>query len=211
MQRLTRDQMAARLARDIAPGSYVNIGIGMPELVANHLDPADEILLHSENGILAMGPMASGEDIDADLVNAGKKPVTLLTGGAYFHHLDSFAIMRGGHLDLCIMGGMQVSAAGDLANWSLGLSGEPPAVGGAMDLAVGAHKVYILMEHNAKDGSPKLLQRCSLPLTGLGVVDRIYTDLAVIQVTPAGFRVVEKLVDISDADLQRATGAELAF
>ena len=211
MQRLTRDQMAARLARDIAPGSYVNIGIGMPERVANHLDPADEILLHSENGILAMGPMASGEDIDADLVNAGKKPVTLLTGGAFFHHVDSFAIMRGGHLDLCIMGGMQVSAAGDLANWSLGKPGEPPAVGGAMDLAVGAHKVYILMEHNAKDGSPKLLQRCTLPLTGLGVVDRIYTDLAVIQVTPAGFQVIEKLVDISDADLQRATGAELGF
>lgn len=211
MQRLTRDQMAARLARDIAPGSYVNIGIGMPELVANHLDPADEILLHSENGILAMGPMASGADIDPDLVNAGKKPVTLLTGGAYFHHLDSFAIMRGGHLDLCIMGGMQVSAAGDLANWSLGKPGEPPAVGGAMDLAVGARKVYILMEHNAKDGSPKLLQRCTLPLTGLGVVDRIYTDLAVIQVTPAGFQVMEKLVAISDLDLQRATGAELSF
>lgn len=211
MQRLTRDQMAARLARDIAPGSYVNIGIGMPERVANHLDPADEILLHSENGILAMGPMASGEDIDADLVNAGKKPVTLLTGGAYFHHVDSFAIMRGGHLDLCIMGGMQVSAAGDLANWSLGKPGEPPAVGGAMDLAVGAHKVYILMEHNAKDGTPKLLQRCTLPLTGLGVVDRIYTDLAVIQVTPSGFQVIEKLVDISDADLQGATGAELGF
>ncbi|MCT9811199.1 3-oxoacid CoA-transferase subunit B [Acidovorax sp. Be4] len=211
MQRLTRDQMAARLARDIAPGSYVNIGIGMPELVANHLDPADEILLHSENGILAMGPMASGADIDPDLVNAGKKPVTLLTGGAYFHHLDSFAIMRGGHLDLCIMGGMQVSAAGDLANWSLGKPGEPPAVGGAMDLAVGARKVYILMEHNAKDGSPKLLQRCTLPLTGLGVVDRIYTDLAVIQVTPAGFQVMEKLVAISDLELQRATGAELRF
>ncbi len=211
MQRLTRDQMAARLARDIAPGSYVNIGIGMPERVANHLDPADEILLHSENGILAMGPMASGEDIDADLVNAGKKPVTLLTGGAYFHHVDSFAIMRGGHLDLCIMGGMQVSAAGDLANWSLGKPGEPPAVGGAMDLAVGARKVYILMEHNAKDGSPKLLQRCTLPLTGLGVVDRIYTDLAVIQVTPAGLQVIEKLVAISDLDLQRATGAELGF
>lgn len=211
MQRLTRGQMAARLARDIAPGSYVNIGIGMPEQVANHLNPADEILLHSENGILAMGPMASGDAIDGDLVNAGKKPVTLLTGGAYFHHVDSFAIMRGGHLDLCIMGGMQVSAAGDLANWSLGKPGEPPAVGGAMDLAVGARKVYILMEHNAKDGSPKLLQRCTLPLTGLGVVDRIYTDLAVIQITPKGFCVIEKLVDISDAELQLATGAELVF
>ncbi|TDF64527.1 3-oxoacid CoA-transferase subunit B [Cupriavidus sp. L7L] len=211
MQRLTRDQMAARLARDIAPGSYVNIGIGMPELVANHLDPADEILLHSENGILGMGSKASEDEIDGDLINAGKRPVTLLTGGAYFHHVDSFAIMRGGHLGLCIMGGMQVSAIGDLANWSLGKPGEPPAVGGAMDLAVGAHKVYILMEHNAKDGSPKLLERCTLPLTGLGVVDRIYTDLAVIEVTPRGFRLVEKLVDIPDAHLQRATGAELVF
>ena len=211
MQKLTRNEMAARLARDIAPGSYVNIGIGMPELVANYLDPADEILLHSENGILGMGPQAEGDDIDGELLNAGKKPVTLLTGGAYFHHVDSFAIMRGGHLDLCIMGGMQVAANGDLANWSLGRPGEPPAVGGAMDLAVGARKVYILMEHNAKDGAPKLLERCTLPVTGLGVVHRIYTDLAVIEVTPRGFRLVDKLVDISDQALQELTGAPLSF
>ena len=211
MQKLTRNEMAARLARDIAPGSYVNIGIGMPELVANYLDPADEILLHSENGILGMGPQAEGDDIDGELLNAGKKPVTLLTGGAYFHHVDSFAIMRGGHLDLCIMGGMQVAANGDLANWSLGRPGEPPAVGGAMDLAVGARKVYILMEHNAKDGAPKLLERCTLPVTGLGVVHRIYTDLAVIEVTPQGFRLVDKLVDISDQALQELTGAPLSF
>ncbi len=211
MDKLNRNQMAERLARDIAPGSYVNIGIGMPELVANYLKPEDEILLHSENGILGMGPAATGDQIDGELINAGKKPVTLLTGGAFFHHVDSFAIMRGGHLDLCIMGGMQVSAEGDLANWSLGREGEPPAVGGAMDLAVGARKVYILMEHNAKDGSPKILEKCTLPVTGLGVVSRVYTDIAVLEVTPAGMKVVEKLVDITDEQLQALTGARLIF
>ncbi|MGX9937300.1 3-oxoacid CoA-transferase subunit B [Advenella kashmirensis] len=211
MNKLNRNQMAERLAKDIAPGSYVNIGIGMPELVANYLKPQDEILLHSENGILGMGPAATGDDIDGELINAGKKPVTLLTGGAFFHHVDSFAIMRGGHLDLCIMGGMQVSADGDLANWSLGRPGEPPAVGGAMDLAVGARKVYILMEHNAKDGSPKILEKCTLPVTGLGVVSRVYTDIAVLEVTPAGMTVVEKLVDITDEELQSLTGAKLIF
>ena len=211
MNRLNRNEMAARLAKDIAPGSYVNIGIGMPELVANYLSAEDEILLHSENGILGMGPAATGDQIDGELINAGKKPVTLLTGGAFFHHVDSFAIMRGGHLDLCIMGGMQVSEKGDLANWSLGRAGEPPAVGGAMDLAVGAKKVYILMEHNAKDGSPKILANCTLPVTGLGVVSRIYTDIAVLEVTPQGLSVVEKLVDISDEQLQELTGARLIF
>jgi len=211
MNKLNRNQMAERLAKDIAPGSYVNIGIGMPELVANYLKPEDEILLHSENGILGMGPAATGDDIDGELINAGKKPVTLLTGGAFFHHVDSFAIMRGGHLDLCIMGGMQVSADGDLANWSLGRPGEPPAVGGAMDLAVGARKVYILMEHNAKDGSPKILEKCTLPVTGLGVVSRVYTDIAVLEVTQAGMTVVEKLVDITDEELQSLTGAKLIF
>lgn len=211
MNKLNRNQMAERLARDIAPGSYVNIGIGMPELVANYLKAEDEILLHSENGILGMGPAATGDDVDNELINAGKKPVTMLTGGAFFHHVDSFAIMRGGHLDLCIMGGMQVSAGGDLANWSLGRPGEPPAVGGAMDLAVGARKVFILMEHNAKDGSPKILEKCTLPVTGLGVVSRVYTDIAVLEVTPAGMKVVEKLVDITDEELQSLTGAKLIF
>ena len=211
MKRLTRNEMAARLAKDIAPGSYVNIGIGMPTLVANYLDPADEILLHSENGILGMGPEASEEEADGELINAGKKPVTLLKGGSFFHHVDSFAIMRGGHLDLCIMGGMQVAANGDLANWSLGRPGDPPAVGGAMDLAVGSKKVYILMEHNAKDGTPKLVERCTLPITGLGAVHRVYTDLAVIEVTPQGFLVLEKLVDISDDALRELTAAPLAF
>ncbi|RTZ48207.1 3-oxoacid CoA-transferase subunit B [Candidimonas sp. SYP-B2681] len=211
MQRLTRNEMAKRLAQDIAPGSYVNIGIGMPELVANYLDPADEILLHSENGILGMGPSAQEGEIDPELINAGKKPVTLLMGGSFFHHVDSFAIMRGGHLDLCIMGGMQVSSAGDLANWSLGRAGEPPAVGGAMDLAVGAKKVFILMEHNSKDGTPKIVEKCTLPVTGLGVVHRVYTDLAVIEFTPQGMQVIEKLVDMSDKELQSLTGAILRF
>ena len=211
MQRLTRNQMAERLAKDITPGSYVNIGIGMPELVANYLDPKDEILLHSENGSLGMGPIAKEDEVDLELINAGKKPVTLLTGGAFFHHVDSFIIMRGGHLDLCILGGMQVAANGDLANWSLGRPGEPPAVGGAMDLAVGARKLYVIMEHNAKDGSPKILEQCTLPLTGLGVVSRIYTDLAVLEVQEDGLHVVEKLVDISDEELQSVTGAKLIF
>jgi len=211
MQRLTREQMAARLAKDIPPGSYVNIGIGMPELVGNYLNPADEILLQSENGILGMGPQAREGEIDPELINAGKKPVTLLTGGAFFGHVDSFAMMRGGHLDLCIMGGMQVASNGDLANWSMGRKGEPPAVGGAMDLAVGAKKVYILMEHNAKDGTPKLLEKCTLPLTGLGVVHRVYTDLAVVEITPQGFMVLDKLVDISDEQLQAVTGAKIRF
>jgi len=211
MQTLTRDQMAARLARDIPAGSYVNIGIGLPERVANYLDPADEILLHSENGMLGMGPQAPQGEEDLALINAGKRPVTLRTGGAYFGHVDSFAMMRGGHLDLCIMGGMQVSPNGDLANWSLGRKGEPPAVGGAMDLAVGARKVFILMEHNAKDGTPKLVQHCTLPLTGVAVVHRVYTDLAILDITPQGFCVREKLVDISDDALQARTGATLHF
>lgn len=211
MQRLTRDQMAARLAKDILPGSYVNIGIGMPERVANYLDPANEILLHSENGMLGMGPSAKEGQEDLELISAGKHPVTLLTGGAFFEHVTSFVMMRGGHLDLCIMGGMQVASNGDLANWSLGRKGEPPAVGGAMDLAMGAKKVYILMEHNAKDGRPKLVERCSLPLTGPGVVSRVYTDLAVVEIRPEGFVVLDKLVDISDADLQAHTGATLTF
>ena len=211
MEKFTREQMAERLAKDIAPGSYVNLGIGIPVLVANYLNPEDEVLLHSENGILGMGPTPAEEDVDYELINAGKQPVTLLTGGSFFHHVDSFAIMRGGHLDLCIMGGMQVSANGDLANWSLGRPGEPPAVGGAMDLAVGAKKVYILMDHNSKDGAPKILEKCTLPVTGLGVVSRIYTDIAVLEITPEGVKVIEKLVDISDEDLQARTGAPLIF
>lgn len=209
IHRLNRNEMAQRLARDIAPGSYVNIGIGMPELVAGYLDPEQEIILQSENGILGMGPLAEPGQEDTELVNAGKKPVTLLTGGAFFDHLYSFAMMRGGHLDLCIMGGMQVSEQGDLANWNLGRPGEPPAVGGAMDLAVGAKRVFILMEHNAKDGASKLVKQCTLPLTGLGVVSRIYTDLAVLDVTPQGLKVIAMNDGLSFDELQSQTEAQL--
>ena len=209
IQKLTRMQMAERLARDIPDGSYVNLGIGMPELVASYIDPAREIILHSENGILGMGPPAPEGMEDTELINAGKKPVTLLTGGAFFHHLDSFAIMRGKHLDYCIMGGMQVSGRGDLANWSLGRAGEPPAVGGAMDLAVGAKRVLILMEHVAKNGAPKLVKECTLPITGLGVVSRIYTDLAVMEVTADGLKVIAMNDGLTLPELQSVTEAEL--
>ena len=201
--------MARRLAQDIPDGSYVNLGIGMPVLVAAHLPPDREIVLHSENGILGMGPPPAEADIDLELVNAGKAPVTLLPGGAYFHHADSFAMMRGGHLDICIMGGMQVAANGDLANWSLKRPGEAPAVGGAMDLAVGARRVFIMMEHNSKDGAPKLLRRCTLPLTGAGVVSRVYTDLAVFDVTPGGLRVRDMIDGLTLEELQRRTEAPL--
>ena len=209
LQPLTREQLARRVARDIPDGSYVNLGIGMPVLIAAHLPAGREIVLHSENGILGMGPPPAPEAADRDLINAGKQPVTLLAGGAFFHHADSFAMMRGGHLDICVMGGMQVSAAGDLANWSLGCAGEPPAVGGAMDLAVGARRVYIMMEHNAKDGTPKIVQRCTLPLTGAGVVSRIYTDLAVIDVTPDGLVVRDMIDGLTLPMLQSRTGAPL--
>ncbi|KGD89890.1 3-oxoadipate CoA-transferase [Achromobacter sp. RTa] len=208
-QPLTREAMARRLALDIPDGSYVNLGIGMPVLVAAHLPPGREIVLHSENGILGMGPPPPEAGLDLDLINAGKQPVTLLEGGSYFHHADSFAMMRGGHLDICVMGGMQVAANGDLANWSLGRAGEAPAVGGAMDLAVGARSVYIMMEHNAKNGDPKIVGRCAYPLTGAGVVDRIYTDLAVIDVTPDGLRVRDMIDGMTLKELQARTGAPL--
>lgn len=208
-QALTREAMARRLALDIPDGSYVNLGIGMPVLVAAHLPQDREIVLHSENGILGMGPPPAPDAINLDLINAGKQPVTLLTGGSYFHHADSFAMMRGGHLDICVMGGMQVAANGDLANWSLAKPGEAPAVGGAMDLAVGARSVFIMMEHNSKNGDPKIVERCSYPLTGAGVVDRIYTDLAVIDVTPEGLVVRDMIDGMTLTELQSRTGAPL--
>jgi len=206
---LSREAIARRLALDIPDGSYVNLGIGMPVLVAAHLPPDREIVLHSENGILGMGPPPAESARDLDLINAGKQPVTLLPGGCYFHHADSFAMMRGGHLDYCVMGGMQVAANGDLANWSLDRPGEAPAVGGAMDLAVGARRVYIMMEHNSKNGEPKIVERCTLPLTGAGVVDRIYTDLAVIDVTPEGLLVRDMIDGLTFEELQARTGAPL--
>lgn len=207
--KLTRDQIAARVAQDIPEGAYVNLGIGLPTLVANHLPADREVILHTENGMLGMGPAPAKGEEDYDLINAGKQPVTELPGCSFFHHADSFAMMRGGHLDICVMGGMQVAANGDLANWSLNKPGEAPAVGGAMDLAVGARSVYILMEHNSKDGSPKIVERCTYPLTGAGVVDRIYTDLAVIDVTPDGLRVRDMIDGMTLTALQARTGAPL--
>lgn len=207
--KLTRDQIAARVAQDIPEGAYVNLGIGLPTLVANHLPADREVILHTENGMLGMGPAPAKGEEDYDLINAGKQPVTELPGCSFFHHADSFAMMRGGHLDICVMGGMQVAANGDLANWSLARPGEAPAVGGAMDLAVGARRVYILMEHNSKDGSPKIVERCTYPLTGAGVVDRIYTDLAVIDVTPDGLRVRDMIDGMTLTALQARTGAPL--
>ena len=208
MQRLTRDQMAARVARDIPEGAYVNLGIGLPTLVGNHLPPDREVFLHSENGLLGMGPAPAAGAEDYDLINAGKQPVTLRPGGAFFHHADSFAMMRGGHLDICVLGAFQVSVGGDLANWHTG-GDAIPAVGGAMDLAIGAKRTFVMMEHLTKGGESKIVERCTYPLTGIGCVSRIYTDLAVIDVTPRGLTLVEVFNHLDPAELQRLTGVPL--
>jgi 3-oxoadipate CoA-transferase, beta subunit len=209
MKRLTRDQLAARVARDIPEGAYVNLGIGLPTVVANHLPRDREIFLHSENGILGMGPAPAPGEEDPDLINAGKQPVTLLPGGSFFHHADSFAMMRGGHLDICVLGAFEVSASGDLANWHTGAAGAIPAVGGAMDLAIGAKQVFVMMEHLTRAGESKIVERCRYPLTAVACVDRIYTDLAVIDVSPLGLRVREMVDGLSFAELQGVTGATL--
>jgi 3-oxoadipate CoA-transferase beta subunit len=209
MKRFTRDQMAARVARDIPEGAYVNLGIGLPTMVANHLPKEREILLQSENGLLGMGPAPAPGSEDPDLINAGKQPVTLLTGGAYFHHADSFAMMRGGHLDFCVLGAFQVSASGDLANWHTGAANAIPAVGGAMDLAIGAKRVLVMMEHQTKSGESKIVAQCSYPLTGVGCVNRIYTDLSVIDVTREGLVVVETVEGLDFDELARITGVPL--
>jgi 3-oxoadipate CoA-transferase beta subunit len=209
MQRLTRDQIAARVARDIPEGAYVNLGIGLPTMVTAHLPPDRDIFLHSENGLLGMGPPPAPGDEDEDLINAGKQPVTLLAGGSYFHHADSFAMMRGGHLDICVLGAFQVSAQGDLANWHTGAADAIPAVGGAMDLAIGAKRVFVMMEHQTRDGASKIVARCSYPLTGVACVSRIYTDLAVLDVTPAGLVVREIIDGLPFAELERITGVPL--
>jgi 3-oxoadipate CoA-transferase beta subunit len=188
---LSRAEMAAVVARDIPAGSYVNLGIGQPTMVADYLQAAQGVVLHTENGMLNMGPLATGDAIDTDLTNAGKQPVTELPGAAYFHHADSFAMMRGGHLDVCVMGAFQVSATGDLANWHTGAPDAIPAVGGAMDLAIGAKQVFVMMSLFAKDGSPKLVPSCTYPLTGKGCVSRVYTDVAVFLIEPDGVRVRE--------------------
>jgi len=209
VKRRTREQMAARVALDIPEGAYVNLGIGLPTLVANHLPRDREILLHSENGILGMGPAPAPGAEDPDLINAGKQPVTLLPGGAFFHHADSFAMMRGGHLDICVLGAFQVSAGGDLANWHTGAPDAIPAVGGAMDLAIGAKQVFVMMEHQTKSGEPKVVERCTYPLTGLGCVSRVYTDLAVVDVTPAGLVAIDWVDGLSFDQLCAVTGAPL--
>jgi 3-oxoadipate CoA-transferase beta subunit len=209
MKRWTRDQMAARVARDIPEGAYVNLGIGLPTLVGNHLPREREVFLHSENGLLGMGPAPAPGEEDPDLINAGKQPVTLLPGGAFFHHADSFAMMRGGHLDLCVLGAFQVSVTGDLANWHTGAADAIPAVGGAMDLAIGAKKTCVMMEHLTKSGESKIVAQCSYPLTGIACVSRIYTDLAVIDVTPQGLKLVDIVDGLAPAELQRLTGLPL--
>ncbi len=209
MQKLSRAQMASRVAQDIPDGAYVNLGIGLPTLVANHLPDGREIILHSENGILAMGPAPAEGQEDDDLINAGKQPVTLLTGGAFFHQADSFGMMRGGHLDFCVLGAFQVSVAGDLANWHTGLPDAIPAVGGAMDLAVGAKQVFVMMEHLTREGVSKIVQTCSYPLTGIACVNRIYTDLAVLDVTQEGLRVREICGSLSFEELQTLSGVPL--
>ena len=211
MRKFTREEMAARVARDIPDGSYVNIGIGLPTLVGNFLPPDREIVLQSENGILGMGPAPAAGGEDPDLINASKTPVTLVTGASFFHHGDSFAMMRGGHLDYCILGAFQVSEAGDLANWHTGAADAIPAVGGAMDLAVGARNVFVMMEHATKSGESKIVKKCTYPLTGLACVDRIFTDLAVIDVTPHGLEVVEMAPGLTLEELQRATDAPLVL
>ena len=203
--------MAALVARDIPEGAYVNLGIGLPTMVANHLPKDREILLHSENGLLGMGPAPAPGDEDPDLINAGKQPVSLLAGGAYFHHADSFAMMRGGHLDFCVLGAFQVSVHGDLANWHTGAPDAIPAVGGAMDLALGAKRVLVMMEHLTKSGASKVVERCTYPVTGLGCVNRIYTDLAVIDVTAHGLEVVEMADGMTLAELVRLSGVALAM
>ena len=206
MKRFTRDEIAQRVARDIPEGAYVNLGIGLPTMVANHLDKSKEIFLHSENGILGMGPAPVSAEEDYDLINAGKQPVTLRPGGAYFHHADSFAMMRGGHIDICVLGAFQVSATGDLANWSTGEPGSIPAVGGAMDLATGARQTWVMMDLLTKQGTSKLVERCTYPLTGIACVKRIYTDLATLACTQQGLRLIDAVDGLGLDELQRLIG-----
>jgi 3-oxoadipate CoA-transferase, beta subunit len=209
-QRRTKNQLAQRVAQDIHDGAYVNLGIGMPTLVANHLPAGIEVILHSENGILGMGPAPAPGREDYDLINAGKQPVTLLPGGAFFHHADSFAMMRGGHLDICVLGAFQVSATGDLANWHTGEKDAIPAVGGAMDLAIGARQTWVMMDLLTKNGESKVVAQCSYPLTGIGCVKRIYSDLATLECTPQGLKLVDKVEGLSHPELEQLIGLPIA-
>ncbi len=201
--------MAARAAQDIPDGSYVNLGIGIPELVAKFVPEGREFIYHTENGLLGMGPPPTPEELDLDLMNAGKKYVTAVSGASYFHHADSFSMIRGGHIDVCVLGTMQVAANGDLANWSTGAPDAVPAVGGAMDLVVGVKKIFVITLHTTKQGDPKLVERCTYPLTGPGVVSRIFTNLAVVDVTPDGFRAAELAPGVAFDEVERQTGAPI--
>jgi 3-oxoadipate CoA-transferase, beta subunit len=209
-QKRTKDQLAQRVARDIHDGAYVNLGIGMPTLVANHLPAGIEVVLHSENGILGMGPAPAAGEEDYDLINAGKQPVTLLPGAAFFHHADSFAMMRGGHLDICVLGAFQVSATGDLANWHTGERDAIPAVGGAMDLAIGARQTWVMMDLLTRSGESKLVKRCTYPLTGIACVKRIYSDVATLACTPQGLALIDKVDGLSHTALEQLIGLPVA-
>ena len=203
----TREQIAHRAAQDIADGSYVNLGIGIPEMIARFVPADREIVLHTENGLLGMGPPPAPGSGDPELINAGKRQVTAAAGASYFHHADSFAMIRGGHLDLCVLGALQVAANGDLANWSTGVENGIPAVGGAMDLVAGVRAVFVVTFHCTRDGTPKLVERCSFPLTGAGVVSRVFTDLAVLDVTSDGFAAIDLAPGVSLADVAARTAA----
>ncbi|WP_271466952.1 3-oxoacid CoA-transferase subunit B [Acidovorax sp. GBBC 3334] len=205
-QKRSKEELARRVAQDIHDGATVNLGIGQPTLVANHIPEGREVILQSENGILGMGPAPAAGREDYDLINAGKQPVTLLPGGAYFHHADSFAMMRGGHLDICVLGAFQVSATGDLANWSTGEPGAIPAVGGAMDLAIGAKQTWVMMDLLTKQGQSKVVAQCTYPLTGIGCVKRIYTDLATFACTPEGLVLIDAVPGLAPDELGRLVG-----
>jgi 3-oxoadipate CoA-transferase beta subunit len=205
----SREEMAARLAQDIPNGSYVNLGIGIPELVARFVPEGRTLIYHTENGLIGMGPSPKPEQGDPELINAGKRQVTAMPGAAFFHHADSFAMIRGGHIDLCVLGALQIAQNGDLANWSTGQPDAIPAVGGAMDLVAGVKSIYVITQHTTKQGEPKLVESCTYPLTGLGVVDRIYTNLAVIDVTSRGFQVSELSPGVKFEEVQAQTGALL--
>ncbi len=207
----TKDEVATRVAQDIHEGAIVNLGIGMPTLVANHIPADREVLLHSENGILGMGPAPAEGEEDYDLINAGKQPVTLLKGGSFFHHADSFAMMRGGHLDICVLGAFQVSSTGDLANWSTGEPGSIPAVGGAMDLAIGAKQTWVMMDLLTKKGASKVVEKCSYPLTGIACVKRIYSELATLACTPQGLKLIDKVDGLDHAGLEKIIGLPISI
>ena len=209
-QKRSKEQLAQRVAQDIHDGAYVNLGIGMPTLVANHLPAGIEVILHSENGILGMGPAPAAGHEDYDLINAGKQPVTMLEGGAYFHHADSFSMMRGGHLDICVLGAFQVSATGDLANWHTGEKDAIPAVGGAMDLAIGAKQTWVMMDLLTKKGESKVVAQCSYPITGIACVKRIYSELATLECTPQGLKLIDMVDGLTHAELEKMLGLPIA-